>query len=178
MRQGALSPFISVPDTIDELLAVGASVPIANSGRVHVVGRNDMASPQKMGCTWVVRDPDGVVVEEQTDDWAGWPYPTDVNPNDTHEFISRTRFDLNKAGTWTISMALLMNYDDLQAWKQYLEGESPAVIPTEPSPPNPKEDLEFVADSPEYLAYTIEDIGYREKLDTAFQTAIARAKGG
>ena len=52
-----------------------------------------------------------------------------------------------------------------------------AVIPTQPSPPSPKQELEFVADSPEYLAYTIEDIGYREKLDTAFQTAIARAKG-
>jgi len=43
---------------------------------------------------------------------------------------------------------------------------------------SPQEELEFVADSPEYLAYTIEDIGYREKLDTAFETAIARAKGG
>jgi uncharacterized membrane protein (UPF0127 family) len=51
-----------------------------------------------------------------------------------------------------------------------------AVIPTQPSPPSPKQELEFVSDSPEYLAYTIEDIGYREKLDTAFQTAIARAK--
>jgi len=52
-----------------------------------------------------------------------------------------------------------------------------AVTPTQPSPPSPKQELEFVSDSPEYLAYTIEDIGYRGKLDTAFQTAIARAKG-
>ena len=51
------------------------------------------------------------------------------------------------------------------------------IASTEPSPPNPQEELEFVSDSPEYLAYTIEDIGYREKLDTAFETAIARAKG-
>ncbi|MBA7701490.1 hypothetical protein ES703_110230 [subsurface metagenome] len=64
-----------------------------------------------------------------------------------------------------------------QERKQYLKGKSPAVIPTKPSPPNPKEELEFVADSPEFLAYTIEDIGYREKLDEAFETAIARAKG-
>lgn len=52
-----------------------------------------------------------------------------------------------------------------------------AVTSTQPSPPSPKQELEFVSDSPEYLAYTIEDIGYRGKLDTAFQTAIARAKG-
>ncbi len=110
MRQGALSPSIEVPDTIGELLlAAGASVPFANSGRVHVVGRNDMTTPQEMGCTWVVTDPDGLVVEEHTDDWAGWPVPTDVDPNDTHEFISHSRFDLNKAGTWTISIWLWMN---------------------------------------------------------------------
>lgn len=55
---------------------------------------------------------------------------------------------------------------------------SPAVIPTAPSPPSPRAELEFVADSPEFLAFTIEDIGFREKLDTAFEMAIARAKGG
>ena len=44
--------------------------------------------------------------------------------------------------------------------------------------PSRKEELEFVSDSPEFLAYTIEDIGYRDKLDKAFEMAIARAKGG
>jgi len=53
-----------------------------------------------------------------------------------------------------------------------------AVIPTEPRPPHPgKEELEFLPDSPEVLAQTIEAIGYRDKLDTAFQEAILRAKG-
>ncbi len=56
--------------------------------------------------------------------------------------------------------------------------EPQAVIPTEPRRPRPrKEELEFLPDSPEFLAYTIDDIGYREKLDTAFQEAIKRAKG-
>jgi len=50
--------------------------------------------------------------------------------------------------------------------------------PTKPSPPNPEDEMEFVSDSPEFLAHTIDDIGYREKLDNAFKTAIARAKGG
>jgi len=48
----------------------------------------------------------------------------------------------------------------------------------EPSPPSPKRELEFVADSPEYIPYTVEQLGLREKLDTAFETAIARAQGG
>jgi uncharacterized membrane protein (UPF0127 family) len=37
-------------------------------------------------------------------------------------------------------------------------------------------ELEYLPDSPEFLAYTIEDIGYRDKLDSAFQQAIRRAK--
>jgi hypothetical protein len=59
-----------------------------------------------------------------------------------------------------------------------IEGKQPAVIPTEPRRPRPgKDELEFLPDSPEFLAYTIDDIGYRERIDTAFQQAIKRAKG-
>ncbi len=53
-----------------------------------------------------------------------------------------------------------------------------AVIPTEPRRPRREDELEFLPDSPEFLAYTIEDIGYREKIDNAFLGAIARARGG
>ena len=40
-----------------------------------------------------------------------------------------------------------------------------------------KEKLEFLPDSPEFLAYTIDDIGYRDRIDSAFLGAIKRAKG-
>jgi hypothetical protein len=58
--------------------------------------------------------------------------------------------------------------------------KSPAVIPTEPRPSHRarKDGLDYLADSPEFLAYTIDDIGYREKLDSAFQAAIARVNRG
>jgi len=88
-----------------------AGIPAGVSGKIHVVGRNDMAIPMTMGCTWVVKNPQGITVETHTDDWAGWPVPTDVNPDDTHEFISPGSFDLNKAGTWTIAIGLFMNSD-------------------------------------------------------------------
>jgi len=65
-----------------------------------------------------------------------------------------------------------------QERRQYLKEKSPAVIPTEPRRPRPgKEELEFLPDSPEVLAQTIDAIGYRERIDTAFQEAIRRAKG-
>lgn len=44
--------------------------------------------------------------------------------------------------------------------------------------PGRKGEVEFLPDSPEFLAYTIDDIGYRERIDSAFLKAIARAKGG
>jgi uncharacterized membrane protein (UPF0127 family) len=40
----------------------------------------------------------------------------------------------------------------------------------------PGQSLDYLPDSPEFLAYTIEDIGYREKIDRAFQEAISRAR--
>ena len=44
----------------------------------------------------------------------------------------------------------------------------PKVIPTEKTRAQPDK-LEYLADSPEFLTQTIEDIGYRDKLDNAFQ---------
>lgn len=87
-----------------------ANVPIGQEGKIHVVGRNDMDIPMTMGCTWRVTDPDGIVVEEHTGDWAGIG-ATDVDPTKTHEFISSGSFDLNKPGVWTISIWLWMNVD-------------------------------------------------------------------
>ena len=110
MRQGAISPFINVPDTIAELLAVGASVPIGSKGIIHVWGRNDTAINQKLGIHWIVKDPDGIIVE----DYEGWQL-TSTSPGDTHEFRSprvwQEPFDLDKVGTWTIAIGLAMNPD-------------------------------------------------------------------
>jgi hypothetical protein len=77
MRQGALSPFISVPNTIAELLAVGASVPFGQEGKIHVTGYNDMATNQKLGIGWVIRDPDGMIPVRggEYSDWEAFTTP-------------------------------------------------------------------------------------------------------
>jgi uncharacterized membrane protein (UPF0127 family) len=65
-----------------------------------------------------------------------------------------------------------------QERRQYLKRKSPSLIPTKPQQRQTKPDeLEFLPDSPEFLAYTIDDIGYREKIDSAFLSAIKRARG-
>ena len=85
-----------------DLLEAGASVPFGKSGLVHVWGKNDMTTSQVMIISWVVKDPTGLTVESYGDD-AGT-----IGAGATHEFIGG-RFDLNKAGNWTISIALFMN---------------------------------------------------------------------
>ncbi len=93
------SPFTS--------FGIGASVPIGTSGLVHVWGRNDMVTTQRMGIGWTVTDPDGAIVEEYGT-WEGWPY---TPPGDDHEFIGG-RFDINKVGAYMIAIELRMNFDD------------------------------------------------------------------
>ena len=105
MRREGLSPFLSVPDTIAELLAAGASVPLGQRGLVHIWGKNDMATNQVMIISWVVKDPTGLTVESYSDD-AGT-----IGAGQDHEFIGG-RFDITKTGNWTIAIGLFMNRDD------------------------------------------------------------------
>ncbi|OGO14674.1 MAG: hypothetical protein A2Z02_02955 [Chloroflexi bacterium RBG_16_48_7] len=50
-------------------------------------------------------------------------------------------------------------------------------IPKDKSlPPKFERDSEFIWDSQEQVTRSIEQIGYRDKLDQAFKAAIARAK--
>ncbi len=85
-------------------LSAGSSVPIGQRGLVHVWGKNDMATSQVMLISWVVKDPDGITVEEYADD-AGT-----IGAEKDHEFIGG-RFDLDKVGTYTIAIKLFMDRD-------------------------------------------------------------------
>ncbi|MBA7716805.1 hypothetical protein ES703_125883 [subsurface metagenome] len=81
-------------------------IPQGQRGLVHIWGRNDMASNQKMGIWWQVKDPDGIVVEEYAK-WETWW----TGPGNAQEFIGG-RFNLDKPGTYTIAVQLFMNPDD------------------------------------------------------------------
>jgi hypothetical protein len=83
-----------------------SNIPQNKSGLVHIWGRNDMSTTQRMGIYWIAKDPDGITVEEYST-WEALPY---TGSGSTHEFIGG-RFTLNKVGTYTIQTGLLMNPD-------------------------------------------------------------------
>jgi len=82
------------------------NIPQGERGLVHVWGRNDMATTQRLGIHWLVYDPDGMLVEDY-EDWSTLSYRQGAD----HEFLGG-RFDLSKSGTYTINIALSMNPSD------------------------------------------------------------------
>lgn len=95
---------LSATSPSTSLLAAG-SVPVGQRGIVTIRGRNDISVDQKMGISWVIKDPDGTVVEEYSR-WEAFA----TAPGDEQPFIGG-RFDLDKEGTYTIKVDLLMNPD-------------------------------------------------------------------
>ncbi|MBA7543916.1 hypothetical protein ES705_36259 [subsurface metagenome] len=99
-------------DGIQEGLPV-YNIPQGQRGLVHVWGRNDMATTQRLGIHWLVYDPDGIVVEDY-EDWSLLSYRQGTD----HQFIGG-RFNLAKPGTYTISIALSMNPADPEIVDSY-----------------------------------------------------------
>ncbi|GAI61877.1 unnamed protein product, partial [marine sediment metagenome] len=93
---------------------------------VHIWGRNDTPVTQALGISWLVRDPDGGVVEEYSD----WSYGH--GPGDDHQFIGG-RFDIDKAGTYTLKADLLMGSPDNPVVVDSYEGA--LCVTTEVPPP-------------------------------------------
>ncbi|GAH24489.1 unnamed protein product, partial [marine sediment metagenome] len=98
-----------------------ADVPVTLHGLVHIWGRNDMATNQKLGLSWLIKDPDGNTVEEGTD-WEGveilpeWLPGGYTGPGGQHHFIippgALDYVEFEKLGIYTMSIQLLMNPDD------------------------------------------------------------------
>ncbi len=99
-------------DGIQEGLPV-YNIPQGQTARVHVWGRNDMATVQRLGIHWIVRDPDGEVVEDY-EDWSTLGYRQGAD----HKF-SGGYFNLAKEGTYTVNIALSMNPADPEIVDDY-----------------------------------------------------------
>ena len=89
------------------------NIPQGQTARVHVWGRNDMATTQRLGIHWLVYDPDGILVQDY-EDWSTLYYRQGTD----HQFIGG-RFNLAKPGTYTINIALSMNPSDPEIVDSY-----------------------------------------------------------
>lgn len=113
-----------------------SDVPQGKRGLVHIWGKNDMSTSQKLGIYWIVRDPDGITVEEYSD----WEFGS-TSPDDDHHFIGG-RFDLAKIGTYSIHAGLLMNPDN-PTYVHLYYGDLCTISPIEYSGEIIKKELEF-----------------------------------
>ena len=89
------------------------TIPQNDRGLVHIWGRNDMTTNQKMGIWWQVKDPGGIIRET----YAKWETLW-TGPGKAQEFIGG-RFNLDKPGTWRIDISLFMNPDDQEVVDDY-----------------------------------------------------------
>jgi len=83
-----------------------SNIPKDEGGLVHIWGRNDMTTNQKMGIWWEVKDPGGIIRET----YARWETLW-TGSGKAQEFIGG-RFNLDKTGTWKIAVQLFMNPAD------------------------------------------------------------------
>lgn len=125
IQLGVTSPF-------NKALSI-SSVPINQKGLVHIWGQNNTTLRQALGISWIVRDPDGLLVEL---------YPTnkDIEWSTTgaghdHEFIGG-RFEFFKEGIYTIDVSLFMNQDNPVVADSYDGALCTVVVEVPPEPPD------------------------------------------
>jgi len=112
-------------------------IPQGQRGLVHIRGRNDMSTSQRMGIYWFVADPDGMIAEEYGPAWEAWPY---TGAGQEHEFIGG-RFDLDRE-KYTMWVELLMNKDNPEIVDRYI-GDLCTVVALEYKGTISKKELEY-----------------------------------
>lgn len=120
---------LEVTSQFNKLLSI-SSIPVGQKGLVHIWGQNNTTLEQRLGISWVVTDPDGLLVEQYSD-WS-----RNINPGQDHEFIGG-RFEFFKEGTYNINVKLFMNVDSPLAVDTY-DGVLGTVVveaPPEEEPP-------------------------------------------
>jgi len=126
---------------------------------------------KRIGHAWVETDT-GYIWEPETK-----KFYTKLGFENVAAPVEQHRYDTTEASVMAARTKNFGPWSDEEA-SDYLKKKSPAVIPNKPCYPNCKEEQEFISDSPELIPFTIDDIGYRDKLDNAFEMAIAKVQGG
>jgi len=137
----------------------------------HLVHGTVWNGDKRIGHAWVETDT-GYIWEPETK-----KFYTKIGFDNVAAPVAQYRYTVTEASVMVARTKNFGPWSDKEV-VDYLKKKSPAVIPTKPSPPSPREEIEFISDTPELIPFTIDDIGYRDKLDNAFEMAIAKVQGG
>jgi len=143
---------------------------LINKGEGKLVHGTVYSGDRRLGHAWVETAYDSIWEPQTGTHMTRLAYRYEASPIEEHRYtpeeaaimVARARH----FGPWT---------DEER--QRYLKDRTPAVIPEKPHRPERHDDLDLLSDSPEFLAYTIDDIGFREIIDSAFRQAISRARG-
>ena len=132
---------LEVTSPFNKALSI-SSVPIGQKGLVHIWGQNNTILSQALGISWIIEDPDGLLVELYPDnkdiEWSN------TGAGKDHEFIGG-RFEFFKEGIYTIDAELFMNQDNPVVVDSYDGALCTVVVEVPPEPPVPPEEEEEVA---------------------------------
>jgi len=137
----------------------------------HLVHGTVWNGEKRIGHAWVEMET-GYIWEPETK-----KFYTKLGFADVAAPVEQYRYTVTEASVMAARTKNFGPWSDKEV-ADYLKRKVPSVIPTKPARPSLKEEREFVSDSPEFLAFTIDDIGYRDKLDNAFEAAIAKVQRG
>ena len=122
---------LGVTSLSNEALLI-SSVPIGQKGLVHIWGQNNTILSQALGISWVIEDPDGLLVELYPDnkdiEWST------TGAGQDHEFLGG-RFEFFKEGIYTIDAKLFMSPDNPAIVDSYNGALCTVVVEVPPEPP-------------------------------------------
>jgi len=181
LRDGTIFQKAFVPGRFSPAAATGGDNPagtcyadawrfLINKGEGKLVHGTVYSGDRRIGHAWVQSNKDFIWEPQTGRYFTNLGFRCDFAPIEESSFtpeeaaimVARTRH----FGPWT---------DEDRS--RYLGDKSPAVIHKHKQRAERRDDLDLLSDSPEYLAYTIDDIGFREIIDSAFRQAISRARG-
>jgi uncharacterized membrane protein (UPF0127 family) len=143
---------------------------LINKGEGILTHGTVYSGDRRIGHAWVETGYDSIWEPQTGTHMTRLAYRYEASPIEEHRYtpeeaaimVARTRH----FGPWT---------DEERS--RYLGDNSPAVIHKSKQRAERRDGLDLLSDSPEFLAYTIDDIGFREIIDSAFRQAISRARG-
>jgi len=125
---------------------------------------------RRIGHAWVQTNPDFIWEPQTGRHFTNLGFRCDFAP------IEESRYSSEEAAIMVARARHFGPWTEEER-QQYLKDRAPAVIPKHQRKVKRNDELDLLSDSPEFLAYTIDDIGFREKIDSAFKEAISRARG-